>query len=130
MLNRLVKEMQQLLPDLKHVLICFNTGTIVKSTFSEPVNVPDLGDDIMGIFSKLYEIALNGQLISCARRDFKYQKFEFKLEGWDIFIYPLGENCFIVLFFQLSPKGFDFSTLQTQLKKIETLLDHESSDNV
>ena len=105
------------LPEVIHVAMFYNNGTIFQTTFEQEINIPKLGENLAEILNhirKLYEIS---------NYNFEdYKKIIFETDDISIIILKLGEDSNIALFFR---KEEEIKQLKEELhekkEKIEKL---------
>ncbi|MCK4973528.1 MAG: hypothetical protein KAS52_09410, partial [Candidatus Heimdallarchaeota archaeon] len=123
MVQKTIDRIRRALPEVEHIAMFFDDGTVFQTTFEqfeESVNIPKLGDDLADIlssFRKLYEVC---------NYDFKnYNQLLFDTENVDVLIIKLGENSNLALFFRKTVVDgeLQINTIQKYITKIEKLID-------
>jgi uncharacterized protein YoxC len=115
--------MRDALPDLIHVVMFYNEGTVFETTFEQPINIPELGSNLAEALKrtrKLFEIA---QI-----HIESYKKFIYETDHFIVIILKLGENSNIALFFKKGEATPDISNIRRYLFRIEDLMDTDKLD--
>ena len=114
-----IERIKEAIPDLLHIAMFYNNGTIFETTFNQDVNIPKLGEnfaEILEHFRKLYDL-LNFEYI-------EYEKVIFETETVSIFIIKLGEESNIALFFKRDdPRDINLKPIRKYLDRIQELID-------
>lgn len=121
-----IKEIRKALPEIEHIVMFYNNGTVFKSTF-EDINIPKLGDSLSGTLENLkrvYEIS-NFELK-------KYKKLVFDTDDICLIILKLGEDSNLALFFKKEAGEVDdvpeINAVRHYVTKIERILDIDRDD--
>jgi len=119
-----IKRIQTALPEVLHIVMFYNNGTIFQTTFEQDINIPKLGENIAEILShvqKLYEIC-NFDLVD-------YKKLIFETENISLIIIKLGENSNLGLFFKKEEdKDLKLNAIRRYLSRIEELIDMDKAE--
>lgn len=119
MVFKSIEKIKEAIPDILHIAMFYNNGTIFETTFSQDINIPKLGEnfaEILEHFRKLYEL-LNFDYT-------KYEKVIFETEVISIFIIKLGEESNIALFFKREdPRDINLKPIRKYLDRIQELID-------
>jgi len=112
------------LPEVKHVAMFYNNGTIFQTTFEQDINIPKLGENLAEILNhtrKLYEI-VNYPFEA-------YKKIIFETNDMSIIILKLGEESNIALFFKKEEeKELKLTAIKRYITKIEDLVDMDEGE--
>ena len=107
------------LPEVIHIVMFYNNGTIFQTTFEKDVNIPKLGENLAELINHVklvYDIS-----------QFKmenYKKLIFETDDTSIIILKLGEESNIALFFKREEdKDLKLSSIKRYIARIETLID-------
>ncbi|MFX0106213.1 MAG: hypothetical protein ACFE75_12100 [Candidatus Hodarchaeota archaeon] len=112
------------LPEVKHVAMFYNNGTIFQTTFEQEINIPKLGENLAEVLNharKLYEI--------CNYNFEDYKKIIFETDDMSIIIVKLGEDSNIALFFKKEEeKELKLTAIKRYLTRIEELIDMDERE--
>ncbi|MFX1411149.1 MAG: hypothetical protein ACFFA6_12410 [Promethearchaeota archaeon] len=112
------------LPEVKHVAMFYNNGTIFQTTFEQEINIPKLGENLAEILNhirKLYEI--------CNYNFEDYKKIIFETDDMSIIILKLGEDSNIALFFKKEEeKELKLTAIKRYMTRIEELIDMDEKE--
>jgi hypothetical protein len=119
MVFKSIEKIKEAIPDILHIAMFYNNGTIFETTFSQDINIPKLGEnfaEILEHFRKLYELL---------HFDYtNYEKVIFETETISIFIIKLGEESNIALFFKREdPVDISLKPIRKYLDRIQELID-------
>lgn len=119
MVFKSVSRIQKALPEVLHIVMFYNNGTIFQTTMDQQFNIPKLGENIaeaLNHLRKLYEF--------CNFNIVDYKKLIFETDEISMIILKLGEDSNLALFFQ---KELDINqklkSIRRYIKKIEELID-------
>jgi predicted regulator of Ras-like GTPase activity (Roadblock/LC7/MglB family) len=126
MIEDTIERIKKKLPEVEHIVMFYNDGTVFRTTFEE-VNKPKLGENISEILAnmrRMYEI--------CNYPWVEYNRLVFETKDVNIIILKLGENSNLALFFRkIQRKGeLRIHTIRRYLKKVEDLLDIDQEELV
>lgn len=110
------------LPEVKHVAMFYNNGTIFQTTFEQETNIPKLGENLAGVLNhvrKLYEI--------CTFNFEVYKKIIFETDDMSIIILKLGEDSNIALFFK-KEEELKLTAIKRYMTRIEELIDMDERE--
>ena len=114
-----ISRIKSALPEVKHVVMFYNNGTIFQTTFEQTINIPKLGENLAGTLNhirSLYEI--------CNYKMEPYRKLIFETEDISVIILKLGEDSNIALFFEREEdKELRLHAIRRYISKIENLID-------
>lgn len=118
MIEKTIERIKRILPEVEHVVMFYNDGTVFHTTFEE-INIPKLGESIsetLAYIRKMYEIC-NYDLES-------YNKLAFDTDGVNVIVLRLGENSNLALFFRKRRReDLKLQSIRRYLEKVEDLLD-------
>ena len=119
-----VQRIKAALPEVKHVVMFYNNGTIFQTTFEQDINIPKLGENLAGVLNhirKLYEI--------CNFNFEDYKKIIFETDEMSIIILKLGEDSNIALFFKKEEeKELKLTAIRRYMTRIEELIDMDEGE--
>jgi len=112
------------LPEVKHVAMFYNNGTIFQTTFEQEINIPKLGENLAEILNhtrKLYDL--------CNYNFNDYKKIIFETDDMSIIILKLGEDSNIALFFKKEEeKELKLTAIKRYMTRIEELIDMDEKE--
>ncbi|TFF87735.1 MAG: hypothetical protein EU548_09845 [Promethearchaeota archaeon] len=124
MVFKSVQRIKEALPEVIHIAMFYNNGTIFQTTIEQNFNIPKLGEHIaeaLNHLRKVYEI--------CNFNLEEYKKLIFETENISIIILKLGEDSNLALFLK---KEIDINqklkSIRRYIKKIEELIDTDKAD--
>ena len=119
MVFKSVKHIKEALPEVIHIAMFYDNGTIFQTTIDQQYNIPKLGEHIaeaLNQFRKVYEI--------CNFNLGEYKKLIFETEDISTIILKLGEESNLALFLK---KEIDINqklkSIRRYIKRIEELID-------
>ncbi len=120
-----ISRIKAALPEVMHVVMFYDNGTIFQTTFEQDINIPKLGENLAEVLNhmrKLYEISQ----ISLK----SYEKIIFETDNISIMILKLGEESNIALFFLKKEvdDGLKISNIRRYLKRIEDMIDMDKME--
>jgi len=119
-----INRIKSSLPEVKHVAMFYDNGTIFQTTFEQDINIPKLGEnfaEVLNHMRKLYEI--------CQIKLNTYEKIIFETDNISIMIIKLGEESNIALFFKKEDdETLKISAIRRYLAKIEDLVDMDKNE--
>ncbi len=124
MVFKSIERIKKAIPEIVHVAMFYNNGTIFNTTFEQEINIPKVGENLARMldrFRRLYE------LLNFEHKDYK----KVILETEDVFtiVLKLGEESNIALFFKAGDvKDINISSIQRYLKRIEELIDMDKKE--
>lgn len=120
MVLRSIERIKIALPEVEHIVMFYNDGTVFKTTFDREksdINIPKLGENMAEILEHiraLYEI--------CEYSLTAYRKLVFETEDVNLVLLKVGEDTNIAFFFKKDRK-IRIRTIRRYIKKIEDLID-------
>ncbi|NVM43713.1 MAG: hypothetical protein HWN79_02260 [Candidatus Lokiarchaeota archaeon] len=107
------------LPEVIHIVMFYNNGTIFQTTFEHDINIPKLGDNL----AELIHHVRNVYELSQFKMD-SYKKLIFETENVSVIILKLGEESNIALFFKKEEEtDLNLSSIKRYITRIESLID-------
>jgi len=114
------------LPDVVHIIMFYNNGTIFQTTFEQDINIPKLGELLAKALDKVRK--LND---ICKFKSNDYKKLIFEMEEVTIIILKLGEDSNIALIFKNEDsKEINLTPIKRYLSRIEELIDMDKNELV
>ena len=124
MIFKNISRIKSSLPEVKHVAMFYDNGTIFQTTFEQDINIPKLGENLAEVLNhmrQLYEI--------CQIKLNTYEKIIFETDNLSIMIIKLGEESNIALFFKKEEdETLKISAIRRYLAKIEDLVDMDKNE--
>lgn len=119
-----IQRIKTALPEVKHVAMFYNNGTIFQTTFEQEINIPKLGKNLTEVLNhvrKIYEI--------CDYSFEYYNKIIFETDDMSIIILKLGEDSNIGLFFKKEEeKELKLTAIKRYMTRIEELIDMDERE--
>ncbi len=119
-----ILRIKAVLPEVKHIVMFYNNGTIFQTTFEQEINIPKLGENLAEILNhirKLYDI--------CNYTFENYKKIIFEADDMSIIILKLGEDSNIALFFKKEEeKELKLTAIKRYMTRIEELIDMDEKE--
>lgn len=112
------------LPEVSHIVMFYNNGTIFQTTFEQEINIPKMGEnlaDVLNHIKKVYEI--------CNYSFDNYKKLIFETDDISVIILKLGEESNIALFFKkVEDKELKLTAIKRYITRIEDLIDMDERE--
>ncbi|MFX1517698.1 MAG: hypothetical protein ACFFC6_15450 [Promethearchaeota archaeon] len=126
MIEDTIERIKKKLPEVEHIVMFYNDGTVFRTTFEE-INIPKLGENISEIIvnmRRLYE--------GCNYKWEEYNQLVFDTDNVNVIILKLGENSNLALFFRkIRKKGeLRIHSIRRYIEKVEDLLDIDQDELV
>ncbi|MHA1784852.1 MAG: coiled-coil domain-containing protein [Candidatus Helarchaeota archaeon] len=119
MVLKSIKKIKESLPDLKHIIMFYNDGTVYQSTLNQSINIPKLGEnlsEVLAHFNKLFNI--------CKFESEPYRKIIYETKNIIIALLKVGENSNLALILERSQdKDIKFQSIRRFIHRIERLID-------
>ena len=119
MVFKSVSQIQKALPEVLHIAMFYNNGTIYQTTIDQEYNIPKLGEYIAEALNQLRKV-----YETCNFRLVDYKKLIFETDEISTIILKLGEDSNLAMFFK---KELDINqklkSIHRYIKKIEELID-------
>ena len=124
MVLKSISRIKKALPEVQHVVMFYNNGTIFQTTFEQEKNIPKLGENLaeaLNHIKKLYEI--------CNYSFENYKKIILETEDISVIILKLGEESNIALFFKKEEdKELKLNAIKRYITRIEDLIDMDEKE--
>jgi predicted RNase H-like nuclease (RuvC/YqgF family) len=112
------------LPEVSHIVMFYNNGTIFQTTFEQEINIPKMGENLayaLNHIKKVYEI--------CNYSFDNYKKLIFETDDISVIILKLGEESNIALFFKKEEeKEIKLTEIKRYITRIEDLIDMDERE--
>jgi len=119
-----ISRIQAALPEVIHVVMFYNNGTIFQTTFEQGINIPKLGDSLAKMLKNIRNVY---QISNFTPND--YKKIIFETEDISIIILKLGEESNVALFFKnVEGKDLNLTPIKRYLTRIEELIDMDKRE--
>lgn len=119
-----IDRIKTVIPEVLHIVMFYNNGTVYQSTFSQETNVPKLGENLTELLhhiKNVYEI--------CNFKLNNFKKLIFETKDVSVIILKLGEESNIALFFKEDDvEGIKLSSIKRYLTRIEELIDMDEKE--
>ena len=119
-----IQRIKKAMPEVLHVVMYYNNGTVFQTTFEQSTNIPKLGENLAEILEhikKLYEL--------CNFRFEKYDKLIFETDEISTIVLKLGEDSNIALFFKKEEDiNLKLTAIKRYLTRIESLVDMDEKE--
>jgi predicted regulator of Ras-like GTPase activity (Roadblock/LC7/MglB family) len=119
-----IQRIKAALPEVLHVAMFYNNGTIFQTTFEQNINIPKLGENLAELLNhirRVYEI--------CDLTFEAYKKLIFETEDVSIIILKLGEDSNLALFFKKEEdKELKLQPIKRYITRIEELIDMDKNE--
>jgi len=119
-----INRIKSALPEVKHIVMFYNNGTIFQTTFEQSINIPKLGENLaetLNHIRSLYEI--------CNYKMEPYKKLIFETEDMSVIILKLGEESNIALFFEKEQdRELRLTAVRRYISNIEALIDMDEKE--
>ena len=114
------------LPEVVHIIMFYNNGTIFQTTFEQDINIPKLGELLAKALDKVRKIN-----DICKFKSNDYKKLIFEMEEVTIILLKLGEESNIALIFKNEDsKEINLTPIKRYLSRIEELIDMDKNELV
>ncbi|TFG02642.1 MAG: hypothetical protein EU542_04510 [Promethearchaeota archaeon] len=119
-----INRIKAALPEVIHIIMFYNNGTIFQTTFEQDINIPKLGELLARTLDKVRKIN-----DICKFKPNDYKKLIFEMEEVTIMILKLGEESNIALVFKNDDsKEINLTPIKRYLSKIEELIDMDKKE--
>jgi hypothetical protein len=119
-----INRIKAALPEVIHIIMFYNNGTIFQTTFEQDINIPKLGELLARTLDKVRKIN-----DICKFKPNDYKKLIFEMEEVTIMILKLGEESNIALVFKNEDsKEINLTPIKRYLSKIEELIDMDKKE--
>ncbi len=115
-----INRIKSSIPDVVHVMMFYNDGTVFQSTFEgEELNIPKLGGNFGELITSVKNIIEQAKL-----GDGIYEKLIFQTRHAVVVVIHLGEDSNVALFMRNTGKQeLRFDSIKEHLLKLEKLID-------
>ena len=121
MVFKSIEKIKDALPEVFHVIMFYDNGTVFQSTFEQDFNIPKMGENISETLThlrRLYEL--------CNFEPIDYKKMIFETRRVSLIVIKLGEESNLALFFEKQKDiEVQLKSIRHYIKKIEKLVDME-----
>jgi len=112
------------IPEVLHIVMFYNNGTVFQSTFTQEINMPKLGENLTEFLHRIKNVY---EICNFKLNDFK--KLIFETKDVSVIILKLGEESNIALFFKEDDvEGIKLSSIKRYLTRIEELIDMDEKE--
>jgi len=127
MIEKTIERIKKTLPEVEHVVMFYNDGTVFHTTFDKTINIPKLGENISETLAYIQKIYENSKydLVD-------YRKLIFDTDNTSLIILKLGENSNLALFFKKKIRNVErkIRSIHRDIEMAEDLLDVDRSELV
>ncbi|MFW9828151.1 MAG: hypothetical protein ACFFEY_11190 [Candidatus Thorarchaeota archaeon] len=121
-----ITRIKSALPEVLHIVMFYNNGTVFQTTFEQEINIPKLGENLAELINhirRVYDL--------CKFRIDAYKKLIFETEDISIILLKLGEESNIALFFKKEEdKELKLTAIKRYITRIEELIDMDEKEIV
>lgn len=118
MVFKSIQKIKETLPETMHIVMFYDDGTVLQTTFQEPVNIRDIGATLASNLKNMDEVF---KLSKINKED--YIKLIYETENYLVLIHKLGEQSNLALFFLKGEEFPKISAIRRYLYRIEYLMD-------
>lgn len=124
MVLKSIERIKIALPEVAHVVMFYNDGTVFQSTLGPSVNIPKTGENLSGILNNMKKLL---EILKIETEP--YKKFVYETKTHTIIVLKLGENSNLALFFEnIKGENINFRPIRKYLSQIERLIDMDRID--
>lgn len=127
MIEKTIERIKKTLPEVEHVVMFYNDGTVFHTTFDKTINIPKLGENISETLAYIQKIYENSKydLVD-------YRKLIFDTDNTSLIILKLGENSNLALFFKKKIRNVErkIRSIHRDIEMAEDLLDVDRAELV
>ena len=117
-----IERIKNALPEVLHVVMFYNNGTVFQTTFEQDINIPKLGENLAELLihiRKIYDV--------CNIKLDVYNKLIFETDDISIIILRLGEDSNLALFFKKEQdQDLKLHSIKRYIHRIEHLIDMDN----
>ena len=117
-----IERIKNALPEVLHVVMFYNNGTVFQTTFEQDINIPKLGENLAELLihiRKIYDV--------CNIKLDVYNKLIFETDDISIIILKLGEDSNLALFFkEEQDQDLKLHSIKRYIHRIEHLIDMDN----
>ena len=124
MVLKSIKNIQKTLPEVLHIVMFYNNGTVFQTTFEHNINIPKIGENLAEAVHHMLNL-----FQICNYNIGEYKKLVFEAERISVIILKLGEDSNLALFFKSEDqKDIKISSIRNFIEKIEELVDMDKME--
>ncbi len=120
MIEKTIERIKKTLPEVEHVVMFYNDGTVFHTTFEHTVNIPKLGENFSETLASIYKMykICNFDLVD-------YNKLVFDTDDMNVIVLKLGENSNLALFFRKRKRAGELRihSIRRYIRLAEEILD-------
>jgi hypothetical protein len=114
-----IQRIKNALPEVLHVAMFYNNGTIFQTTFEQDINIPKLGENLAELLNRIQKI----YDVCNIKLDY-YKKLIFETDDISISVLKLGEDSNLALFFKKEQdQDLKLQSIRRYIHRIENLID-------
>lgn len=113
-----IEQIKKNIPEIIHYILFFQDGIVIKTSFTEENNIPELGKNAGEIIEKCQQFLL---LTGIESKD--YRKIVYEGIRWMLFILQVGEQSHLALIMQHPSKEVPLQPIRKYLELIENAID-------
>jgi len=119
-----IQRIKKAIPEVLHIVMYYNNGTVYQTTFDSNMNVPKIGENLA---ESLAHIKIVYDLCNFAYKE--YNKLIFETDEISTIILKLGEDSNIALFFKKEDDtDLKLTAIKRYLSRIESLVDMDEKE--
>ncbi|MEJ2294569.1 MAG: hypothetical protein P8Y23_07335 [Candidatus Lokiarchaeota archaeon] len=124
MVFKTIARIKAALPEVIHIIMFYNNGTIFQTTFEQDINIPKLGESLAKFLNKARKI---NEI--CKFKPDDYKKILLEMEEETIILIKLGEESNIALIFKNEDsREINLTPIKRYLTRIEELIDMDKNE--
>lgn len=124
MVFKTIARIKAALPEVIHIIMFYNNGTIFQTTFEQDINIPKLGESLAKFLNKARKI---NEI--CKFKPNDYKKILLEMEEDTIILIKLGEESNIALIFKNEDsREINLTPIKRYLTRIEELIDMDKNE--
>jgi len=114
-----IQRIKRAMPEVLHIVMYYNNGTVYQTTFESSMNIPKIGENLA---ESIAHIKILYELCNFTYKE--YNKLIFETDEISMIILKLGEDSNIALFFKKEDDtDLKLTTIKRYLSRIESLID-------
>ncbi len=119
-----ITRMKAALPEVLHIIMFYNNGTVFQTTLEQEINIPKLGENLAELLNNIRNV-----YSLCNFKLEGYKKLIFETDDISIIILKLGEESNIALFFKKEEdKELKLTAIKRYITRIEELIDMDEKE--
>lgn len=115
---RNIERLKDIFPDLLQIAMFYDNGTVIKTTFEQPLNIPQIGENLTQTLKHIKTL-----IELCKLEPSEYTKLIYEAKNLVIIILKLGEQSNLALFFRKGEGELEVGVIKKYLLEIEKLID-------